>query len=558
MKKYIYMFVACSFLMACDQKEEAVYDQSYVQRTNATVTEYSKVLEEAPNGWLLRLYPGENQYYGGYNFIVSFAGGKVTAVSEVNTTEATSDYSLSFNEKVILSFDTYNEVLHQFVEPSYLFPRGKEGDNQFEVQSYENGVFTLKGKHSLNLMTLSKFEGNKTTYLDKIRAREVQFKTVGITPITLNGKEIKLVLHPTLHQLSITGENIDYQKGFVYTDTGLKLYEPIVVEGKTFSEFLISEDNQKLSTPDGTIETALVYTLPYNFQTKHLTLNLSDDRCSSPSAFSKLYNQYKEVTYNRQNYTITPKVQLGLSGGEAALTFSLYQATSTARYTLDFLPVPGHSNQVNIVEGVRSLNWNVFAVLYPIVQSLVKNAPYEITDVNGDGTQYKLTSVKNSEISFLTTPQRATLPYNFTTRRANLRFATNYACQTMIDAYTAVQNYTRTVNGSTVTDVLGNTIYFGKNGNNVGFHFYLTRTGRTGQINAVRNIDFLPVPCDTNQMNMIDKGTLTNNTNWGSYSYLLPIVNIFIQNAPYTMSNDGSGYILWTSVKNSNIWFYTY
>ena len=59
-------------------------------------------------------------------------------------------------------------------------------------------------------------------------------------------------------------------------------------------------------------------------------------------------------------------------------------------------------------------------------------------------------------------------------------------------------------------------------------------------------------------MNMIDKGTLTNNTNWGSYSYLLPIVNIFIQNAPYTMSNDGSGYILWTSVKDSNIWFYTY
>ena len=140
------MFVACSSLMACDQKEEAVYDQSYVQRTNATVTEYSKVLEEAPNGWLLRLYPGENQYYGGYNFIVSFAGGKVTAVSEVNTTEATSDYSLSFNEKVILSFDTYNEVLHQFVEPSYLFPRGKEGGANSVLYPLDTGTLRSLGR----------------------------------------------------------------------------------------------------------------------------------------------------------------------------------------------------------------------------------------------------------------------------------------------------------------------------------------------------------------------------------------------------------------------------
>ncbi|MDO4879864.1 MAG: DUF4302 domain-containing protein [Capnocytophaga sp.] len=556
MKKYIYIFLTATFFVACSQKEDPVYEQSYVERTNATITEYSKILEEASNGWLLTLYPGLEQHYGGYNFIVSFAEGKITAVSEVNTTEATSDYSLIFNEKVILSFDTFNQVLHHFVEPSYLFPHGKEGDNQFEIQSYENEVFTLKGKRSYNTMTLSKFTGDKATFLSKMQARSQQMKSVGITPITLNGKQISLVLHPTLRQLTISEGDTSYQEAFIYTDNGIKLYEPIEIEGTTFSEFHISEDNQTLSTADGTLSTALVYTLPFDFNTRYLTLNLSADNCSANSKFSELYEQYRNFTYNRASYTTQPRISFGYRN-ETGVTFSLYQG-GTARYTLDFLPVAGQANQVNVVEGMRSLNWNAASNLYPIIDAFVQNAPYEVTDINGDGSQYRLTSVKDDTITFLTTPQTATLPYDFTTLRSNLRFAENYASQTLIDAYTAVQTYTRTVSGSTVTDTLGNTIYFGLNRNNIGFHFYLTRTGRTGQINAIRNIELLPVPCDASQMNMIDKGTLSANTNWTTFSYLAPLVNIFTQNAPYTMYDDGSGYVLWTSVKNSEIWFYTY
>ena len=125
MKKQSYILLSSLLLLAaCSQKEEAVYGEgaSYVQRTNQTLSDYAATLEGTPQ-WLLTLYAGEKQAYGGHNVLVSFAHGKVTAASEELPTEETSDYSLLFGEKAILSFDTYNKVLHYFVEPSFLFVR---------------------------------------------------------------------------------------------------------------------------------------------------------------------------------------------------------------------------------------------------------------------------------------------------------------------------------------------------------------------------------------------------------------------------------------------------
>ena len=208
MKKQSYILLSSLLLLAaCSQKEEAVYGEgaSYVQRTNQTLSDYAATLEGTPQ-WLLTLYAGEKQAYGGHNVLVSFAHGKITAASEELPTEETSDYSLLFGEKAILSFDTYTKVLHYFVEPSFLFPHGKEGDNQFEIQSYKDGVFSLRGKRSNNLITLSPFKGDKATYLEKIREKAALLKSVGIAPITINQKQVSLTLHPTLHQLTFSWE----------------------------------------------------------------------------------------------------------------------------------------------------------------------------------------------------------------------------------------------------------------------------------------------------------------------------------------------------------------
>ena len=553
MKKYIYMCLAACLLVSCSQEEEAVYGKgnSYAKRTGETSTEYVNLLEGATNGWLLSMYVGTGQQYGGYNYILKFHQGKVTALSEATTEEDTSLYTLNFSEKSILTFDTYNKVLHQFVEPSALFPEGKIGDNQLVIQSYENGVFTLKGQRSNNLMTLRKLEGEATAYLTKIRERQSLFKVSDAYPVTINGKEVDFELQPSNRQFIAREGTTVIKKAYIYTENGFRLYEPITIAGKTFSEFTLSADNSEITTDDASIKTRMVYNnLPFDFYNGNIKINMLDDLCSSNATFAKIYNLYKTV--NTRN--IAPYFYLGkLSPSEdIAMNFTIYYYDNRnykMRYLLDFLPVAGKSDQVNIVPVEQGFYWNYYGN-YPLVEVLTQNAPYQMTDVNGDGTLYKFTSTKNSEVTFLS-HNNATLPYDPSQnewKSIDFRYVSD-ALKALYDTY---KTHTVTKGNASATYRLQDSMSIG-----YGSLWFTVRRG-TSSATVSYAIDALAVPCDTNQVTFVDKGaTHTASSNWTTYNYLSPIVNFFLQNGPFKVENVGGGWTKFTSAKNSDYWFYT-
>lgn len=553
MKKYIYMCLAACLLVSCSQEEEAVYGKgnSYAKRTGETSTEYVNLLEGATNGWLLSMYVGTGQQYGGYNYILKFHQGKVTALSEATTEEDTSLYTLNFSEKSILTFDTYNKVLHQFVEPSALFPEGKIGDNQLVIQSYENGVFTLKGQRSNNLMTLRKLEGEATAYLSKIRERQSLFKVSDAYPVTINGKEVDFELQPSNRQFIAREGTTVIKKAYIYTENGFKLYEPITIAGKTFSEFTLSADNSEITADDASIKTRMVYNnLPFDFYNGNIKINMLDDLCSSNAAFVKIYNLYKTV----KSRNIAPYFYLGkLSPSEdIAMNFTIYYYDNRnykMRYLLDFLPVAGKSDQVNIVPVEQGFYWNYYGN-YPLVEVLTQNAPYQMTDVNGDGTLYKFTSTKNSEVTFLS-HNNATLPYDPSQNEwKSIRF--EYASDALKALYNTYKTHTVTKGNASATYRLQDSMSIG-----YGSLWFTVRRG-TSSATVSYAIDALAVPCDTNQVSFVDKGaTYTASSNWTTYNYLSPIVNFFLQNGPFKVENVGGGWTKFTSAKNSDYWFYT-
>ena len=553
MKKYIYMCLAACLLVSCSQEEEAVYGKgnSYAKRTGETSTEYVNLLEGAANGWLLSMYVGTGQQYGGYNYILKFHQGKVTALSEATTEEDTSLYTLNFSEKSILTFDTYNKVLHQFVEPSALFPEGKIGDNQLVIQSYENGVFTLKGQRSNNLMTLRKLEGEATAYLTKIRERQSLFKVSDAYPITINGKEVDFELQPSNRQFIAREGTTVIKKAYIYTENGFKLYEPITIAGKTFSEFTLSADNSEITADDASIKTRMVYNnLPFDFYNGNIKINMLDDLCSSNAAFVKIYNLYKTV----KSRNIAPYFYLGkLSPSEdIAMNFTIYYYDNRnykMRYLLDFLPVAGKSDQVNIVPVEQGFYWNYYGN-YPLVEVLTQNAPYQMTDVNGDGTLYKFTSTKNSEVTFLS-HNNATLPYDPSQNEwKSIDF--RYASDALKALYETYKTHTVTKGNASATYRLQDSMSIG-----YGSLWFTVRRG-TSSATVSYAIDALAVPCDTNQVSFVDKGaTHTASSNWTTYNYLSPIVNFFLQNGPFKVEDVGRGWTKFTSVKNEDYWFYT-
>lgn len=553
MKKYIYMCLAACLLVSCSQEEEAVYGKgnSYAKRTGETSTEYVNLLEGAPNGWLLSMYVGTGQQYGGYNYILKFHEGNVTALSEATTEEDTSLYTLNFSEKSILTFDTYNKVLHQFVEPSALFPEGKIGDNQLVIQSYENGVFTLKGQRSNNLMTLRKLEGEATAYLSKIRERQSLFKVSDAYPVTINGKEVDFELQPSNRQFIAREGTTVIKKAYIYTENGFKLYEPITIAGKTFSEFTLSADNSEITADDASIKTRMVYNnLPFDFYNGNIKINMLDDLCSSNAAFVKIYNLYKTV----KSRNIAPYFYLGkLSPSEdIAMNFTIYYYDNRnykMRYLLDFLPVAGKSDQVNIVPVEQGFYWNYYGN-YPLVEVLTQNAPYQMTDVNGDGTLYKFTSTKNSEVTFLS-HNNATLPYDPSQNEwKSIDF--EYASDALKALYETYKTHTVTKGNASATYRLQDSMSIG-----YGSLWFTVRRG-TSSATVSYAIDALAVPCDTNQVSFVDKGaTYTASSNWTTYNYLSPIVNFFLQNGPFKVEDVGGGWTKFTSAKNSDYWFYT-
>ncbi|WP_277124467.1 DUF4302 domain-containing protein [Capnocytophaga gingivalis] len=553
MKKYIYMCLAACLLVSCSQEEEAVYGKgnSYAKRTGETSTEYVNLLEGAPNGWLLSMYVGTGQQYGGYNYILKFHEGNVTALSEATTEEDTSLYTLNFSEKSILTFDTYNKVLHQFVEPSALFPEGKIGDNQLVIQSYENGVFTLKGQRSNNLMTLRKLEGEATAYLSKIRERQSLFKVSDAYPVTINGKEVDFELQPSNRQFIAREGTTVIKKAYIYTENGFKLYEPITIAGKTFSEFTLSADNSEITADDASIKTRMVYNnLPFDFYNGNIKINMLDDLCSSNAAFVKIYNLYKTV----KSRNIAPYFYLGkLSPSEdIAMNFTIYYYDNRnykMRYLLDFLPVAGKSDQVNIVPVEQGFYWNYYGN-YPLVEVLTQNAPYQMTDVNGDGTLYKFTSTKNSEVTFLS-HNNATLPYDPSQNEwKSIDFG--YASDALKALYDTYKTHTVTKGNASATYRLQDSMSIG-----YGSLWFTVRRG-TSSATVSYAIDALAVPCDTNQVSFVDKGaTYTASSNWTTYNYLSPIVNFFLQNGPFKVEDVGGGWTKFTSAKNSDYWFYT-
>lgn len=553
MKKYIYMCLAACLLVSCSQEEEAVYGKgnSYAKRTGETSTEYVNLLEGAPNGWLLSMYVGTGQQYGGYNYILKFHEGNVTALSEATTEEDTSLYTLNFSEKSILTFDTYNKVLHQFVEPSALFPEGKIGDNQLVIQSYENGVFTLKGQRSNNLMTLRKLDTDAATYLTKIRERQSLFKVSDAYPVTINGKEVDFEIQPSNRQFIAREGNTEIKKAYIYTENGFKLYEPITIAGKTFSEFTLSADNSEITADDASIKTRMAYNgLPFDFYNDNIKINMIDDLCSSNAAFVKIYNLYKTV----KSRNIAPYFYLGkLSPSEdIAMNFTIYYYDNRnykMRYLLDFLPVAGKSDQVNIVPVEQGFYWNYYGN-YPLVEVLTQNAPYQMTDVNGDGTLYKFTSTKNSEVTFLS-HNNATLPYDPSQNEwKSVDF--QYASDALKALYNTYKTHTVTKGNASATYRLQDSMSIG-----YGSLWFTVRRG-TSSATVSYAIDALAVPCDTNQVSFVDKGaTYTASSNWTTYNYLSPIVNFFLQNGPFKVEDVGGGWTKFTSAKNSDYWFYT-
>ncbi len=150
--KYLFLGLALVCLLgACSRDEESLFDKSAAERAQAALDNANDVLTSPECGWEMLYFA--NVESAGYNIVVHFEpNGQVIATAKNATTtnnkmltDSVSTWAVKNDNGPILTFDTYNDVLHAWADPRS-DGDGLLGDYEFLILDADANFVKLKGK----------------------------------------------------------------------------------------------------------------------------------------------------------------------------------------------------------------------------------------------------------------------------------------------------------------------------------------------------------------------------------------------------------------------------
>lgn len=188
MKKisYFIIFLSSILLFSCTPQEENLFDESTANRVDAALASHKEVLMGAENGWLMEFFPARGQTYGGYNLLTKFTNDDMIVAGEQAAAIESSEglYSLKYSAGPVLTFDSYNDMIHFYSDPNGSVSgiggngKGMEGDFEFLVMKATKDSVILKGKKTENKIIMTPLPKDKkwSDYIEGIQDAAVIMK----------------------------------------------------------------------------------------------------------------------------------------------------------------------------------------------------------------------------------------------------------------------------------------------------------------------------------------------------------------------------------------------
>ena len=247
----IFAFVSLLVFPACQQLEPDVFDKPSSARMSDFLEDIRATLVAEQYGWTLDYFPGAA--YAGVTYALKFTNQQVTACLETAPTESeTSSYALKTDDGAVLSFDTYNSILHAYATPDSRKYQAKGGDFEFEIRSFdkEKKEIVMIGKRSRNHCTLRPLTKPAEDYFAGVRAFEGSLAVPAATG-TVNGKEYELYLDSGIRSISITEKGVEDAEAqtvrYVLTENSLRFSEPFKIGETEFTEWTYDAQNGTLN-----------------------------------------------------------------------------------------------------------------------------------------------------------------------------------------------------------------------------------------------------------------------------------------------------------------------
>ncbi len=269
MKKILaYMAGALLTLSACEVVTDPKFDEQSSIRLDEAIAEAQASLIAAPNGWLMEYYPNNAQIYGGFNLHFRFIDRDSVAISsDIDpNVSAKSLYQMGRDRGPTLNFNLYNTVLHYFSDPSINVAGGiaksYEGDYEFVIEKITPEEIVLMGKKTRNVIRMRPFDydGTWKEYCAEISDQEYTSSPVKMVVGGVESVNMTKSAWGIRYSASFPGSP-EYGLPFIAVPGGMKLYEPVTINGQTIENFeLNTENNTLICTDPGT--DAIIYLMP--------------------------------------------------------------------------------------------------------------------------------------------------------------------------------------------------------------------------------------------------------------------------------------------------------
>lgn len=254
MKKILMFTTALGLMVAtlpsCLKDDKANFSGSPAARLDEAVKVNKQILESAPNGWSLGYYAGRNYSGPGFTLTLKFKNGKAYIMGDNKdaTTVGVSEYDIVKDQGVVLTFPTYNSVIHELAGASQGYPEGLQGDYEFAILEANANFIRLRGKKWKNEMILTPIKNQtQEEFIQKVFTIREGMTTNNYHFIlgkdTLSAGEVNV----DTRRLTAKINNVSYDLAYNLTDTGLNLSSPIKIGAKEYSSFTWNEADKSFN-----------------------------------------------------------------------------------------------------------------------------------------------------------------------------------------------------------------------------------------------------------------------------------------------------------------------
>lgn len=326
---FFFLLLSTLLFQSCLKDQEDVFDKSSSLRMQEVLDKTKAALTGNENGWTLDYYPSRDLSYGGIAYAIQFKGTEATVYSQKSEKSETSLYKLTNDDGPILSFDSYNSLMHAYATPSADEYEAKDGDFEFIIMDVQSDLITLKGKRSGNMMYMHRLSQPAKEYIaavqnieEKMYSGKYAFVIDGDSILTRRIGNVFLFTDPK------TGESTEMP--FITTSTGFEMKDTVTIMGKNVTAFNYSDNGIWANPTDNSI--ALV-AIPQPL-TEFLTTHYWFFKASAMSEKAlKLFNKAKEgsaeIGEEVKYMIIGPNDVIGYSG---AFGFSFMSGDSKGNY----------------------------------------------------------------------------------------------------------------------------------------------------------------------------------------------------------------------------------